>query len=251
MTFGEKLQKLRARQGLSQDALAELLDVSRQAVSKWERDEAMPEAEKLVRISDYFSVTIDSLLRPDREPASPAVPKDVSAGLGALGRWYGRRGWLLGIPAALWGGWRLLGLSGSWDSVSQLVREGQLSTVQGILWLLLIHGEKAGAAVGLLLAGIFWVLLGRRISGGLRWYHAGWPLAVWGMVNVLFQCAVIALTGLLASPEFAREELVQQMSLLWQDMVPRGIYGGGIVLMGLAVALGGRYLEGARNPRLP
>ena len=42
MTFGEKLQKLRAREGLSQDALAELLDVSRQAVSKWERDETMP-----------------------------------------------------------------------------------------------------------------------------------------------------------------------------------------------------------------
>ena len=47
MTFGEKLQKLRARAGLSQDQLAELLDVSRQAVSKWERSEAMPEAEKL------------------------------------------------------------------------------------------------------------------------------------------------------------------------------------------------------------
>ena len=47
MTFGEKLQKLRARAGLSQDQLAELLDVSRQAVSKWERNEAMPEAEKL------------------------------------------------------------------------------------------------------------------------------------------------------------------------------------------------------------
>lgn len=38
MTFGEKLQRLRARKGLSQDALAELLDVSRQAVSKWERE---------------------------------------------------------------------------------------------------------------------------------------------------------------------------------------------------------------------
>ena len=39
MTFGEKLQRLRAREGLSQDALAELLNVSRQAVSRWERDE--------------------------------------------------------------------------------------------------------------------------------------------------------------------------------------------------------------------
>ena len=47
MTFGEKLQKLRVREGLSQDRLAELLDVSRQAVSKWERNETMPETEKV------------------------------------------------------------------------------------------------------------------------------------------------------------------------------------------------------------
>ena len=57
MTFGEKLQKLRTRAGLSQDQLPKLLDVSRQAVSKWERNEAMPEAEKLVRISRQFGVS--------------------------------------------------------------------------------------------------------------------------------------------------------------------------------------------------
>ena len=51
MTFGEKLQDLRRKAGLSQDSLAEKLDVSRQAVSKWERDEAMPETEKLLRIA--------------------------------------------------------------------------------------------------------------------------------------------------------------------------------------------------------
>ena len=63
MTFGEKLQKLRSREGLSQDALAELLNVSRQAVSRWERDETMPETEKVVRISDHFHVTTDYLLK--------------------------------------------------------------------------------------------------------------------------------------------------------------------------------------------
>ena len=42
MTFGEKLQRLRQRAGMSQDALAEKLGVSRQAVSRWERDETMP-----------------------------------------------------------------------------------------------------------------------------------------------------------------------------------------------------------------
>lgn len=47
MTFGEKLQSLRQRAGMSQDALAERLQVSRQAVSRWERDETMPETDKV------------------------------------------------------------------------------------------------------------------------------------------------------------------------------------------------------------
>ena len=62
MTFGEKLQTLRHRAGMSQDTLAEQLEVSRQAVSKWERDEAMPETEKVVRIAQLFGVSIDHLL---------------------------------------------------------------------------------------------------------------------------------------------------------------------------------------------
>ena len=73
MTFGEKLQKLRAREGLSQDALAEILEVSRQAVSKWERDETLPEAEKVIRISRHFQVTTDYLLKDEVEtPERPA-----------------------------------------------------------------------------------------------------------------------------------------------------------------------------------
>ena len=47
MTFGEKLQKLRKESGLSQEELADQLNVSRQAVSKWERDNGYPETEKL------------------------------------------------------------------------------------------------------------------------------------------------------------------------------------------------------------
>ena len=90
MTFGEKLQRLRAQAGLSQDQLAELLDVSRQAVSKWERSEAMPEAEKLVRISRQFGVSTDYLLFGGPVGTDQAVVPEqgLSAGLGpgGLGR---------------------------------------------------------------------------------------------------------------------------------------------------------------------
>ena len=68
MTFGEKLQSLRQRSGMSQDALAERLQVSRQAVSRWERDETMPETDKVVALADIFGVTTDYLLGRSESP---------------------------------------------------------------------------------------------------------------------------------------------------------------------------------------
>ena len=101
MTFGEKLQKLRAREGISQDALAELLNVSRQAVSKWERDETMPETEKIIRISDCFHVTTDYLLKD-----IPEEDRDIPHRR-EFGEWFRDRGWLLGWIPLLWGLWRM------------------------------------------------------------------------------------------------------------------------------------------------
>lgn len=62
MTFGEKIQKLRKESGLSQEELSYQLGVSRQAISKWERDNGYPETEKIVRMSKIFHVTLDYLL---------------------------------------------------------------------------------------------------------------------------------------------------------------------------------------------
>lgn len=76
MTFGEKLQKLRKEAGLSQEELAWQLGVSRQAVSKWERDGGYPETEKIIRISGIFHVTLDYLLN---EEASQKEPLDEKA----------------------------------------------------------------------------------------------------------------------------------------------------------------------------
>ena len=66
MKFSEKLQSLRKEKGLSQEKLAELLSVSRQAVSKWESGQTYPEIEKLIVLSDLFEITLDDLLR-DRD----------------------------------------------------------------------------------------------------------------------------------------------------------------------------------------
>ena len=75
MDFGMKLQSLRKEKGLSQEALAEKLHVSRQAVSKWESGAGYPEMDKLILISDLFGVTIDYLIKDSHE----SVPDDQRA----------------------------------------------------------------------------------------------------------------------------------------------------------------------------
>ncbi|MDE7208043.1 MAG: helix-turn-helix domain-containing protein, partial [Lachnospiraceae bacterium] len=64
MDFSEKLLTLRKSRDLTQEQLAERLDVSRQSVSKWESGQAVPELDKIVALSDIFDVTTDYLLKP-------------------------------------------------------------------------------------------------------------------------------------------------------------------------------------------
>lgn len=67
MFFSEKLKCERKKKGWSQDELAERLFVSRQSVSKWETGQNYPSIEIIIKLSDLFSVTIDELLRSDKE----------------------------------------------------------------------------------------------------------------------------------------------------------------------------------------
>lgn len=63
MNFGENLQKLRKEKNISQEQLAEELHVSRQTIGKWENGVTYPETECLIQISDFFEVSIDTLLK--------------------------------------------------------------------------------------------------------------------------------------------------------------------------------------------
>ena len=65
MEFNEKLQELRKQKGLTQEELAEVLYVSRTAVSKWESGRGYPNIESLKAISKYFGVSLDELLSSD------------------------------------------------------------------------------------------------------------------------------------------------------------------------------------------
>lgn len=106
MTFSEKLIRLRKREGLSQEALAETLGVSRQAVSRWEQGTALPDGGKLLPCARHFGVSVDWLLDEKQgwedlagtgsapaEGKSPAICKNwhwylsggIVAGAGVLG----------------------------------------------------------------------------------------------------------------------------------------------------------------------
>lgn len=67
MTLGEKLAMYRKQNNYTQEQLAELLGVSRQAVSKWESDLAYPETEKLVKLSELYDCSLDYLIK-DKQP---------------------------------------------------------------------------------------------------------------------------------------------------------------------------------------
>ncbi len=65
MSTGENIQFLRKREGMTQEAFAEQLNVSRQTVSKWESDSCYPEMEKLVLMCKLFRCKLDDLVRGD------------------------------------------------------------------------------------------------------------------------------------------------------------------------------------------
>lgn len=75
MNVGLKIQTLRKQRGMSQEQLAEVLGVSRQAVSKWEMDQSVPDLDKIIALCDCFGVTSDYLLRDNSVPYFYEEPK--------------------------------------------------------------------------------------------------------------------------------------------------------------------------------
>lgn len=71
MTLAEKILSLRTTRGMSQDDLAEKLEVSRQSVSKWETAQSTPDLDKIIKMSNLFGVTVDELVREGECPQPP------------------------------------------------------------------------------------------------------------------------------------------------------------------------------------
>lgn len=67
MALGEKLKESRIKKGYSQGDVAELLHISRQSISKWENGNSYPDLDNLVKLSNYYEVSIDELLKENQE----------------------------------------------------------------------------------------------------------------------------------------------------------------------------------------
>ncbi len=79
VTLGERIYKYRTERGLSQLELSELLDVSRQSISKWETDGAVPELSKLVKMAEIFGISLDTLVLGKADEAREEVIKEEPA----------------------------------------------------------------------------------------------------------------------------------------------------------------------------
>lgn len=78
MILAEKLYKLRTKSGLSQEELAEKMNVSRQSISKWESANSIPSMEKIVQLSKIYGVSTDYLLRDDMDEIPGEIVPDLN-----------------------------------------------------------------------------------------------------------------------------------------------------------------------------
>ncbi|MBQ8815156.1 MAG: helix-turn-helix transcriptional regulator [Lachnospiraceae bacterium] len=84
MTLGEKIYTLRKQNGLSQEQLAEALNVSRQSISKWEGNVTYPEPDKLIALSEYFQVSLDYLMKTDCENEKVTIRETIDTEIPAV-----------------------------------------------------------------------------------------------------------------------------------------------------------------------
>ena len=211
MTFGEKLTRLRKREGLSQEALAEKLDVSRQAVSRWEQGTALPDAAKLLPCAKLFSVNVEWLLDDARGWEDQArVPETAVQGAAAPATHRDRP-------------WYIAGGIVTGAGVLGLVAMGILSAV-------------FPAVVSEAPAGVEWVHVYTGLAGFLKAHNVEWLFALW---------AAVALAGLwlLAQPSIRKGNQKNSRFSPW--------YAAGVAVALYGVGQTAWYVQQGRVRDLP
>ena len=169
--FQDRLYQLRRARGISQEELAGLVGVSRQAVQKWEAGTSMPDVENLVALSGYFGVTLDYLIKGVDGPAPAEEPKVVVVERQPWHYEYKSKWTLFGLPLVH------VNMGHGWPRRAKgIIAVGNIAT--GILAL-------GGIAVGLLTlggVGIGLIALGGMALGSFALGGVSIGLIAWGGV---------------------------------------------------------------------
>lgn len=102
MNLGENIYRLRCEHNMSQGDLADALDVSRQSVSKWENNSAVPELEKLIKMAQIFGITLDEMVSGIESETIPAPPPQAAPAQESSRRFTNAQ--ILGIVLLIFGG---------------------------------------------------------------------------------------------------------------------------------------------------
>ncbi len=153
MTFGEKLTGLRKREGLSQEALAEQLGVSRQAVSRWEQGAALPDAAKLLPCARLFSVDVEWLLDEEQGSGDKVDSRSVPASKNRDVAWIVGGSLLLGLALL---GLTIVATIGTAFSVNveAFTKNNELKSYSGLAGFLKYYDLYWVVAVLVLMAGV-------------------------------------------------------------------------------------------------
>ena len=194
MTFAEKLMRLRKREGLSQEALAEALGVSRQAVSRWEQGTALPDAAKLLPCARLFHVSVEWLLDEsqaweDRTDTATKAAKETEPAA--------QRDWIGYLAGGIVTGVGVLGM----------VIMGILSSLYPVVLM------ESPACVS-------WTRVYTGLIAFLKEYVVEWLFALWA-------AAALAGLWLLAQPVLRRERFSVPFSAWYAAGTAAAVYGFG------------------------
>lgn len=191
MTMADRIQSLRKTKGISQEGLADQVGVSRQAVSKWESEQSVPDLEKIIIMSDYFQVTTDYILK-GIEPVADKEQKGFertsnilfigSTALIAIGLLCAFASWYEGQSLeAVWGSMMIQAVGVAGYFIGKLLSTAKLPFLLTWLNLIGILFMPISMMTGLLSIAIF---------------HQGWvapyPIDLWHIAVFLFTYSVLS-----------------------------------------------------------
>jgi len=194
MSFGTRLQELRHRHGITQEAFAQQLNVSRQAVSKWESSRGYPEMEKLIYICQHYGVTMDELFADEipsaQKESTWAEREEISDGptlKRSLGNFFTNLSpkdqWLFGTAAS---SVVLVLISLFFLLCTTMAKGASDGMTMKIAWLALLILFSVGEAVTVGLTSV-WFAVGAlgallcALFGGTLWLQLGVFLALSGL----------------------------------------------------------------------